>query len=352
MDNPRPRVLFVGNFLSATLGRYAVCEALSARLRAEGWTVLTTSTCPGRAARLGDMLHTIVSRRHAYDVAHVDVFSGAAFVWAEAACAALRILRKPFVLSLHGGALPEFARAHPDRVRRLLRGACAVTAPSSYLQERLRPYCEALRLHPNPIDTTHYGFRRRERPLPRLVWVRAFHELYDPSMAIRVVRRLRDRVPGVTLTMAGPDKGDGSFGRARALAAAERLHDAVHFAGGVPPAAVAGLLDAHDVFLNTTTTDNTPVSMLEAMSAGLLTVSTRAGGVPYLVGHEREALLVPVGDDASMAAAVWRVLTDSALAARLSANARAAAARHDWTRVLPLWEDLFRSSCIRTTPAA
>lgn len=340
---PRPRLLFIGNFLSESGGRFAVCEALSARLRARGWSVITASGRARRAQRLADMLHTVGRDRHDYDVAHVDVFSGAAFVWAELVCVALHALGKPFVLSLHGGALPDFAAAHPWRLRRLLDSAAAVTAPSPYLQHQLRPYCRRLRVHPNPIDTSHYRFRAR-LPAPRLVWVRAFHDLYDPTVAIDAVRALRDRFPQIALTMAGPDKGDGCLQRSRAFAAAWGLNDRVHFAGAVPPSAVASLLDANDIFLNTTRIDNTPVSMLEAMAAGLPVISTRAGGVPYLVGHDREALLVPIGDGDAMAAAISRLLTEHGLAARLAQHARQTAERHDWRCVMPLWEDLFRSA--------
>ena len=126
-------VLLVGNFLSQTSGNYNVCEDLADRLRLAGWLVATTSDKPRRLQRLTDMLHTIWRQRHNYRVAQVDVFSGWAFAWAEAAGALLHRLGQPFVLTLHGGNLPAFARRHPQRVRRLLQAAAAVTVPSRHL---------------------------------------------------------------------------------------------------------------------------------------------------------------------------------------------------------------------------
>ena len=140
MKSSTVRVLLVGNFLSRTLGTHGVCEELAVELAGAGCDVLTTSTKPGRAARLLDMVSTVWSRRRDFDVAHVDVFSGTAFLWAEAACAAIRAASKPYVLTLHGGSLPRFAAQSPVRVRRLLRGAAAVTTPSRYLQDRMAPY--------------------------------------------------------------------------------------------------------------------------------------------------------------------------------------------------------------------
>src|SRR5690242_14260471 len=105
----RPRVLIVGNFLSASRASRGVCEDLATRLRSAGWCVITTSSKPGRVRRLVEMLCTAWRERRAYDIAQVDVYSGPAFVLAECVCVLLRLLRKPIVLVLHGGNLPQFA---------------------------------------------------------------------------------------------------------------------------------------------------------------------------------------------------------------------------------------------------
>ena len=102
-------------------------------------------------------------------------------------------------------------------------------------------------------------------------------------------------------------------------------------------------MDRGDIFLNTTNVDNTPVSVLEAMACGLCIVTTNVGGIPHLLEHEHDALLVPSDDPAAMAAAVRRILTETGLAARLSHHARAKAERMDWSVVLPQWESLIRA---------
>ena len=61
------------------------------------------------------------SQRREYSVAQVAVFSGPAFVWAEAACALLRRIGKPYILCLHGGNLPQFAQASGQRLRSSFR---------------------------------------------------------------------------------------------------------------------------------------------------------------------------------------------------------------------------------------
>lgn len=336
-------VLLVGSFLSATHGNHNVCEDLAARLTPLGWPVLTTSHKPGRLARLLDMVSTAWLKRHDYAVAQVDVFSGLGFVWAEAVCAMLRLVGKPFVLTLRGGNLPAFARRWPRRVRRLFASASAITTPSRYLLEEMAPYHSHLRLQPNPLDLKFYQYRMRERPQPRMVWLRAFHSVYNPSLAARALALLTEEFPDACLFMVGHDKGDGSLQTMRRIAAELGVSERITTPGGVPKSEVSGWLQKGDIFINTTNVDNTPVSVLEAMACGLCVVSTNVGGLPYLLEHEHDSLLVPPDNPEALAAAVRRVLTEPGLAARLSNNARRKTEMFDWSVVLPQWEQLLMS---------
>ena len=335
-----PAVLFVSSYLSsAPLERY-VSGDLAGRLSSTGWSVAVTSTKINRFARLLDMLVTVRRRAASYDLAVVDVFSGPAFFWAECVCWLLRRMGKPIMLALHGGSLPDFARRWPGRVRRLLRSAADVTTPSGYLKEELRCYHADIRLVRNPIELGRYSFVCRNHPKPDLVWLRAFCEIYNPSLGPRVVAALVGEFPAVSLAMIGPDKKDRSLQRTRATGAKLGVQRHLSFPGAVVKSDVPLALSEGDIFLNTTNVDSAPVSVLEAMACGLCIVSTNVGGIPYLVEDEKNGLLVPPNDAGAMAAAVRRVLTEQGLAQRLSRNARTKAEQHDWSVILPQWEQL------------
>ena len=319
----------------------AITWQLADRLSTERWSVLKTSSKSGRASFLADVLLALWTRRHCYALASIAVFSGPAFLWAEAAAGVLRHLGKPYVAQLHGGGLPNFAYREPDRVKRLLDAAAVVTAPSRYLQESLRPHRSDIRLMPNAIDLSSYPFRARLTPAPRLVWLRAFHAIYNPNLALEAMVKLLPRHQEVRLTMVGPDKGDGSLQSFMHRAEEAGLQGRIDYAGLVRKDEVPVWLDKCDIFLNTTNVDNTPVSVIEAMACGLCVVSTNVGGIPYLLEHERDALLVPPGDAGAMAEAVARVQTEPGLAEKLSRNARRKVEAFDWQTILPHWEALF-----------
>lgn len=335
-------ILVVGNFLSDTLASRSVCEDFTDRLLEANRKVITASNKPGRIVRLLHMLWIVWSKRRQYELATVDTFSGPAFFWAEAVGYALHLLRKPFALVLHGGNLPNFSDSHPLRVKWLFRSAAVVTTPSQYLLDKMRAYRADLCLIPNPIELERYPSRVHARPKPRLVWLRAFHTIYNPQLAPRVIAQLRPKFPDITLTMVGPDKGDGALQETQKLIKEVDLQNNIEIIPGVPKNQVPTILRQGDIFINTTNVDNTPVSVLEAMACGLSVVSTNVGGIPYLLEHEENALLVPANNPQAMAAAIERILSEPGLAEKLSRNARCKAEEFDWSVILPQWENLFR----------
>ena len=76
------------------------------------------------------------------------------------------------------------------------------------------------------------------------------------------------------------------------------------------------------------------------MACGLCVVSTNVGGIPYLLEHEYDSLLVPPNDPTAMADAIRRIVTEPGLASHLSQNARQKVEQFDWSKVLPQWEEL------------
>jgi glycosyltransferase involved in cell wall biosynthesis len=335
------RVLLIGAHLPHTAGSRSVAEGMAERLQQRGFDLHVTSRLRSRFFRVTDLLVTTWASRRRYDLAHVDVYSGAAFRWAEWAVRLIRMAGKPFVLTLRGGNLPAFARKHPRRISRLLSGAAAVTAPSAYLAEAMRTARADVRIIPNPIALDAYTYSERDNPRAKLVWVRAFHSIYNPTLAVRVLAKVAEREKDAHLTMIGPDK-DGSLADVRAEAKRLGVLHRIEFTGGIPKSEVPRLLAAADIFLNTTTIDNTPVSLIEAMATGLVVVSTAVGGIPYLVENECEGLLIPSGECDAMASAIRRVLCEPGLAGRLSRGGRSRAQQFGWDAVLPRWEALFQ----------
>jgi len=242
---------------------------------------------------------------------------------------------------LHGGGLPEFAQKNMERVRTLFSRATRIVTPSNFILDAFRGLRPDIQYIPNGIDSTRYPFRKREHPSPQLIWVRAFHEIYRPQMAIRMLAGIRQMFPNAHLTMIGPDKKDGSL--ELTLQEARRLNvmDGLTVTGPISKSEIPAWLDQADVFLNTTSYESFGQAVLEAAAAGLLIVSTDVGELSRLWKTDIDAILVPASDEDAMVGAVLCVLKDPNLAARLSDNAHEKAGQFDWQEILPQWERLF-----------
>lgn len=334
-------VLLVGNYFHSETYNKNVWHFLAEYLSKAGWMVITTSTKIPKLERLVDMLTTIWKTKHQYHLAQVDVFSGDAFFWAEACTYLLTLIKKPIVLTLHGGGLPEFGMQHPKRLKRVLNLGKVVVTPSPFMQNELKQYRSDIRLIENPIDLAASIYRHRETPTPKLIWARSFHEIYNPCMVPRVIKLLEEEFPGVSVLMIGPDKGDGSLHQMLELADKLGVRERIEVTGGIPHTEIPGYLNLGDIFLNTSNYDTAPRSLLEAMANGLCVVSTNVGGIPFIAENGKDALLVPPRDAGLMAQAIRKILVEQDLAGSLSRNARKRTEKSDWSVIVPKWESIF-----------
>ncbi|HEV8346467.1 MAG TPA: glycosyltransferase family 4 protein [Vicinamibacterales bacterium] len=135
------------------------------------------------------------------------------------------------------------------------------------------------------------------------------------------------------LTCAGSlDRHPPTAERLRAMICGEGLQDHVTLTGELDDASLAAAYDDADLFVLATRHETYGMAVAEALAHGLPVVSTTTGAIPDLVG-DHAGLLVPPGDEAALAAALARVMSDSHLRDRFAEGARRTRDR------LPTWDD-------------
>jgi len=336
----RPRLGFVGHMVGRNPGYITTQGQILADLFEEaGYSVVSFSPLLNKYRRLVDIIRTLIRQRRNIDVLIIEVYGGPSFIAEDIASWLGRRFGHRVVMWLHGGAMPEFMARFPQWARRVIGRADAIVTPSEFLARAVAPYGFQAHVIPNVVDLSAYPFRHRQRVSPRLFWMRTFHPFWNPLMAVRVLARLRETIPEASLVMAGRDKGFEA--EARQLAEQLGLNGVVRFAGFLDLAAKVHEGQAADIFINTNRIDNMPVAVVEACALGMPVVATAVGGVPDLLKDGVTGLLVPDDDDQMMVEAIKRLLDDSELAERLSANGRRLAERSAWRQVRPQWEQLF-----------
>ena len=126
---------------------------------------------------------------------------------------------------------------------------------------------------------------------------------FDPikrvELLLEVVQRLRGQVPRVALVLVG---GGGEEARIRRLVAEMSLRERVIFTGFL--ANPERVYPAFDLYVAASLKEGLPLSLVEAMGAGLPIVATDVPGHRDVVVHGETGLLVRPGDAAAMAEAI------------------------------------------------
>lgn len=346
-ENLKERLCIVGPMLGRNEGWVTTQgEILVDRFREAGYQVLETSSIVNRYKRLGDTIYSLVRWRKNYDLAIVNVYSGPAFLMADISSFLLKTLNKPIIFVLRGGNLPEFASSRKKWIKRVLNRAYQIVSPSRYLSR----FCDSMNLEvtiiPNTIKLDGYSFRQRSLISPKLLWMRTFHEIYNPEMAVEVIEQLKNTIPDIQLTMAGQEKGRLEF--VKKLVREKVLGKQISFIGFLNMQDKLKVFNNHDIYLNTTRIDNTPVSVIEAAAFGLPIVSTNVGGIPDLLTENETALLVGNEDVEGMVQAIQLLLKNPDLVEKFSNNGKKIAEACSWNNVLIQWEKLFLD--LRKTP--
>jgi glycosyltransferase involved in cell wall biosynthesis len=107
----------------------------------------------------------------------------------------------------------------------------------------------------------------------------------------------------------------------------------VRFLGPLARERVVDLFRAADAAILSSSWENFPHTVVEALAVGTPVISTDAGGVAEVVHDNVNGLLVPAGDGESLGAATRRFATDAQLRERLRAAAAPSVAEYAPDRV-------------------
>lgn len=136
---------------------------------------------------------------------------------------------------------------------------------------------------------------------------------------VEAFRLLAPRWPSLRLRLVGRgDASDAVAARVTEFGLADRVEATGYVAGDIDP-----LLASFRVYVFPSFHEGLPYSILEAMRAACPIVSTAVGGIPEVLEHGREALLVAPGDAEGLAGAIEQLLTDPTGARQLARAARA-----------------------------
>lgn len=321
--------------MSVKGGSVGFIETLTPNL-ATRYSIKSVSSVRSKPLRLMHMLWTILTHRKRIQVALIDTFSTQAFWFAYLNGRLCSFFNIPYIPIIRGGDFVNRINKSRNACDKLLHRSYLTIVPSKYLEHHLTSQGYTVRYIPNFIQLDLYPFKERNNLSANLLWVRAFHRIYDPVMAAKVLKELLTEFPSATLCMVGSDT-DGTRKIVEEFAASNNLDGNLTMTGRLLKKEWIARSQESDVFINTTTIDNMPVSVIEAMALGMPIVSTDVGGVPFLIEDGKDGILVPAGDARRMVTVISELIKNPGKASSLSRNARRKAEGFAWDQVKQKW---------------
>lgn len=277
-------------------------------------------------------IHSAVSlliRLHGLEVLEIEESFGLAL-------SSLRLL--PVVIRLHGPWFlngpfytPSWSRRASARKLRLegraIKKAAFVTAPSIEVLQAVRSRYSLNLMKacviPNSIQPAAEKDRWSIKTCDpnKILFIGRFDKLKGGDLVIRAFAELASIYDHLTLTFIGPDFGvEGpdhktlSFGEFLNLHLPKASRSRVEFCGQVPHSNLADHRRASLLTIVASQREIMPYSVLEAMSLGCPIVATGVGGIPEMIQHRHNGLLVQSQEPRAMADACKILIDDPALA--------------------------------------
>lgn len=322
------RILLICNYKPGVGGISGQVEILQKKLREEGHVVDIFSTKASVKQRLV-MLPQLRNSAKGYDVLHVHCCSKWGFLPAVLGVKVGKQLGKRVVLTYHGGGGERFFDKHPRLVRKYLTHTDANIVLSGFLADVFQKHHLPYTIIPNIIELDDARFRVRQPIQPHFICIRAHEELYNIPCILHAFQRVRQQIPEATLMLVG----GGSLHEDLKRQVEQMGLSNVVFTGRVDNSEIMKYLDQADIMLSAPRVDNMPVSLIEAMNAGLLVISSRVGGVPYMVEDGVTGLLFESDNDAELAEKMIWTINHQESAQNMVIEAKQTAQQYQWVNV-------------------
>lgn len=318
-------ILLIANYEEGVGGISVQVKLQRDLLRGDGHVCDILSTKGSVAKRTKSVL-ALLSKGRKYDVFHIHACSDRGFLPAVFGIRIGRLFKKRIVLTFHGGGAEGFFRRKEKFVKRYLTRTSANIVLSGFIGRVFDRYGIPYTVIPNILVADGSTFRARTEIRPRFISIRSLTDTYNIKCTLRAFAIVLEKYSEAKLTLLG---GGPLKAELEQFVADHHIQN-VTFVGQVPNTEISRFLDEADIMVSSPRFDNMPVSVLEGFRAGLLVISSKVGGVPYMIEDGRNGLLFENDNDRQMAEKMMAAVDDPEATHRMIANARQSLDDYRW----------------------
>ena len=325
------KIFLISNYQHGIGGINAQVDLLQQFINQEyGWQADIFST-KGNPIRRCIALLKLLCKARTYDILHIHACSYWGMVPAVLGIIAGKLLRKRTIITYHGGEAKEYFSKHAAFVRRWLSRADEVIVLSGFLKEIFEQYQIPCVVIPN-IVVLRPQTEHSTTIAPKFISIRHLEPLYNIPCILQAYEQVLKQYPKATLDILG----QGSMRAELEGYVQENKLTGVTFIGQVPNDTIYDYFANASIMLSAPKIDNMSVSLLEAMNAGLLVISSRVGGVPYMIEDGKTGLLFESENSNDLATKMTWSLEHHQEVSTMILTAQGEVQKYSWSNVKPL----------------
>ena len=319
------RILLIANYSETGGGISVQVRLLQEKLRKEGieCDILSTKGSPFKRVK---SVIWLLSHGREYDILHMHACSDKGFLPAIIGITTGRLLGKRTVLTYHGGGAEGYFRRKTRLVKHYLNRTSANIVLSEFIGRVFDQYGLEYIVIPNIIELQDRPTRRRNYLQPNYISIRALSDTYNLECTLRAFEYVVKKKPEATLTLLG--EGPSREKLEEMVKNREIPH--ISFVGHVNNEEIYQYLDKADIMVSSSRFDNMPVSILEGFNAGVLVISSRVGGVPYMIEDGKNGLLFDNDNAEMMADQMLHAVEDQGHSRQMIEAARRSLGKYRW----------------------
>ncbi|UCC43214.1 MAG: glycosyltransferase family 4 protein [Candidatus Zixiibacteriota bacterium] len=349
-----PRVVGKPKILLLTSSRcqgtcYQRAYKLAEALRADGWSadvIVHNRSEPSSGIRL----RSIVSRWHhirrlvgmipRYDIIHISADASVLFYSFVGPVVMLsKFFARKVIVNFAPVNLDDFLARWGRLANAFMRVADRLQVDSVYMAAIYSHHHLKADVPTAMFDAAAVPFRAIERLQPKILTDRPLTRDNNVACLIRAFKFVKEKYPRSELVIAG----DGPQRPALEMMIKTEHIYGVTFAPAESLSEADRLFDEAEVYVNSSSYDNLPESILRAFAAGLPVVTTDAGAIEQLVIDRVNGMVVSVNDHVAMAERIIELIEKPELIGQFAKHARTDVEQFGWDKVGKTWRHFYRS---------
>ena len=247
------------------------------------------------------------------DIVHIHMAAQASFTRKSFFVKKAYKENKKIIIHQHAGSFDDFflkqsSKKKQDEIKYIFSLANDVVVLSEHWQQF---FCEKEICYPEKIHVIYNGVKPQKQKekdysntnvmfLGRLDENKGIYDL------LKAIPSVIEKIPSANFYFAG----DGELEKAKKLSEELKIQQSVHFVGWLDKAEKEILFKKCSVFVLPTYFEAMPMSVLEAMSFGLATITTAVGGIPQIIKDQEDGVFVTPGDVGALSNLIEALLLD------------------------------------------